>query len=127
MPKAPSNCRSQSCDPRVFFSGATAIRGRRVGPVALALTGFWGALPLDFLPELEGEQLDLLRTRFAVIACGQGAWEDVDSSWEAGNVLGSKGAPNRVDIWGEEWEHDWPTWRRMLPQYLNELLSAPTP
>jgi hypothetical protein len=51
MPKAPSNCRSQSCDPRVFFSGATAIRGRRVGPVALALTGFWGALPLDFLPE----------------------------------------------------------------------------
>jgi esterase/lipase superfamily enzyme len=82
------------------------------------------ASPLDFLPGLEGEQLDVLRTRFAVIACGQGAWEDVDASWDAGNVLGSKGVPNRVDIWGEEWEHDWPTWQRMLPQYLDELLPA---
>ena len=79
------------------------------------------ASPLDFLPGLEGEQLDQLRTRFAIIATGQGAWEDVDSSWDAGNVLGSKGVPNRVDVWGQEWEHDWPTWRRMLPQYLDEL------
>jgi esterase/lipase superfamily enzyme len=29
--------------------------------------------------------------------------------------------PNRVDVWGEEWPHDWETWRRMLPQYLDEL------
>jgi esterase/lipase superfamily enzyme len=79
------------------------------------------ASPLDFLPGLEGEQLDLLRTRFAIIATGQGAWEDVDASWDAGTVLGSKGVPNRVDAWGEEWAHDWPTWQRMLPQYLDEL------
>ena len=79
------------------------------------------ASPLDFLPGLEGEQLDVLRTRLAVIACGQGAWEDVDSSWDAGDVLGSKGVPNRVDIWGPEWPHDWETWQRMLPQYLDEL------
>jgi hypothetical protein len=26
-----------------------------------------------------------------------------------------------VDNWGPRWEHDWPTWRRMLPQYLGEL------
>ena len=79
------------------------------------------ASPLDFLPGLEGEQLDLLRTRFAVIATGQGAWEDVDSSWDAGNTLGRKGVPNRVDTWSHEWAHDWPTWHRMLPQYLDEL------
>jgi esterase/lipase superfamily enzyme len=79
------------------------------------------ASPLDFLPGLEGEQLDLLRTRFAVIATGQGAWEDVDASWDAGTVLGGKGVPNRVDAWGEEWPHEWHTWRRMLPQYLDEL------
>ena len=29
--------------------------------------------------------------------------------------------PNRVDQWGEEWDHDWPTWRAMLPLYLDEL------
>ena len=44
-----------------------------------------------------------------VIATGQGAWEDVDASWDAGAVLGGKGLPNRVDVWGQEWAHDWPT------------------
>jgi esterase/lipase superfamily enzyme len=79
------------------------------------------ASPLDFLPGLDGGQLDQLRTRFAILASGQGAWEDVGASWEAGDVLGRKGVPNRVDAWGVEWPHEWPTWHRMLPQYLDEL------
>ena len=79
------------------------------------------ASPLDFLPGMEGEQLDLLRSRFAILASGQGDWEDVDSSWDAGAVLGGKGVPNRVDDWGVEWDHEWPTWRAMLPRYLDEL------
>jgi esterase/lipase superfamily enzyme len=29
--------------------------------------------------------------------------------------------PNRVDNWGPQWAHDWPTWHHMLPQYLREL------
>jgi esterase/lipase superfamily enzyme len=37
-------------------------------------------------------------------------------------VLGSQGIPNRVDDWGPEWEHDWGTWRAMLPKYLDELV-----
>jgi esterase/lipase superfamily enzyme len=32
--------------------------------------------------------------------------------------------PNRVDAWGKEWRHDWVTWRKMLPQFLGELLPA---
>ena len=39
----------------------------------------------------------------------------------AAHILGSQGIPNRVDSWGDDWHHDWPTWRHMLPQYLNEL------
>ena len=35
-------------------------------------------------------------------------------------VLGAKGVPNRVDPWGPEYDHDWPTWRRMLPDYLDD-------
>lgn len=79
------------------------------------------ASPMHFLPNLEGPQLDALRERFAILAAGQGAWEDVGESWRAGDVLGQKGVPNRVDPWGSEWDHEWPTWRRMLPQYLDEL------
>jgi esterase/lipase superfamily enzyme len=77
--------------------------------------------PVHFLPGLEGPQLDTLRSRFAILASGEGAWENIGESWHAANVLGSKGIPNRVDSWGEEWEHDWGTWRAMLPRYLDEL------
>jgi esterase/lipase superfamily enzyme len=77
--------------------------------------------PLQFVPGLEGPQLDLLRQRFVVLASGDGRWEDVGESWRMSSVLGEKGIPNRVDNWGPDWEHDWPTWHRMLPQYLDEL------
>jgi esterase/lipase superfamily enzyme len=79
------------------------------------------ASPLDFLPGLEGPQLDLLRQRMVILASGEGAWEDIGESWAVADALGQKGVPNRVDSWGPEFEHDWPTWRRMLPQYLDEL------
>jgi len=77
--------------------------------------------PLQFLPGLDGPHLDRLRQRFAVLASGEGDWEDVGESWRMAEALGAKGIPNRVDPWGTQWAHDWPTWHRMLPQYLREL------
>jgi esterase/lipase superfamily enzyme len=40
------------------------------------------------------------------------------------DALGAKGIPNRMDDWGPQWAHQWPTWRSMLPQYLRELTSS---
>ncbi len=77
--------------------------------------------PLQFLPGLDGPQLDLLRARFAILASGAGRWEDVGESWQMASALGAKGIPNRVDNWGAAWDHEWTTWRAMLPQYLAEL------
>jgi esterase/lipase superfamily enzyme len=77
--------------------------------------------PLQFLPGLDGPQLDQLRQRYVVLASGEGEWEDVGESWQMASALGAKGIPNRVDNWGPQWAHDWHTWRRMLPQYLDEL------
>ncbi len=77
--------------------------------------------PLQFLPGLDGPQLDLLRARFAILASGAGRWEDVGESWQMASALGAKGIPSRVDNWGAEWDHEWTTWRAMLPQYLAEL------
>ncbi|MEP6697114.1 MAG: alpha/beta hydrolase-fold protein [Pseudonocardiales bacterium] len=77
--------------------------------------------PLHFLPGLAGPQLDRLRSRFAVLASGEGAWENVGESWKMGAALGAKGIPNRVDNWGPQYEHEWPTWHEMLPAYLSEL------
>jgi esterase/lipase superfamily enzyme len=79
------------------------------------------AAPLQFLPGLEGPQLDRLRQRRVVLAAGEGAWEDIGESWSMAAALGAKAIPNRLDNWGPGWAHDWPTWHRMLPQYLREL------
>jgi esterase/lipase superfamily enzyme len=79
------------------------------------------ASPTAFVPGLDGDHLDAVRRRFVVLASGEGAWENVGESWALADVLGAKGIPNRVDAWGPEWEHDWATWRRMLPQYLDEF------
>ncbi|MDV3222151.1 esterase family protein [Intrasporangium sp.] len=78
--------------------------------------------PLHFLPGLEGPTLDLLRQRMVILASGSGQWEDVGESWTVAKVLGAKGIPNRVDDWGPDYKHDWPTWWEMLPMYLDDLL-----
>ncbi len=82
---------------------------------------FYFSSPIHFVPNLGGPALDQLRQRFAILAFGQGRWESPEQSWRMAHVLGAKGIPNRVDAWSHEWDHDWPTWRRMLPQYLAEL------
>ena len=79
------------------------------------------AAPLQFLPNLEGPQLDRLRTRRVVLAAGEGNWENIGESWQMAAALGARQVPNRVDNWGPQWAHDWPTWHHMLPQYLREL------
>lgn len=84
---------------------------------------FYFASPHAFLPQLgDGPILDQLRRRFILMAYGQGRWENPGEAWDMANILGGKGIPNRVDPWGEAYDHDWPTWREMLPVYLNELV-----
>ena len=81
---------------------------------------FYFSSPLHYLPNLDGPQLELLRQRFILIPSGEGRWEDIGESWRLANMLGAKGIPNRVDSWGADWDHDWQTWREMLPRYLDE-------
>jgi len=83
---------------------------------------FYFASPLHWLPDHpEDDALSVLRQRFVVLATGQGRWEEPAESWRMSHVLGSRGIPNRVDLWSESHEHDWPTWREMLPLYLDDL------
>lgn len=82
---------------------------------------FWVTSPIHYLSALDGPRLDALRRRFVLFASGEGKAEDIEESWRAAGILGSKGIPNRVDSWGDEWDHDWPTWRNMLHRYVDEL------
>ena len=79
--------------------------------------------PLQFVPTLSGPHLDRLRKNFILFASGAGRAENMGETWTMANVLGQKGVPNRVDPWGPSVDHDWMTWRKMLPQYLNEWLE----
>jgi len=83
---------------------------------------FYFASPLLFVPNLgEGPDLHALRQRFVLLATGQGKWENTEESWRMAGVLGARGIPNRVDDWGTDYHHDWPTWRAMAPRYLDEF------
>lgn len=83
---------------------------------------FYFSSPLHYLPDLgDGDQLNRLRSRLVVLAFGGGRWENPQETWRIAEVLGSKGVPNRVDPWSEQHDHDWPTWREMLPLYLDDL------
>ena len=83
---------------------------------------FYFSSPLHWLANLgDGWQLDALRRRMVILASGSGRYEDAAESWRIANALGARGIPNRVDDWGPRYDHDWPTWLEMLPQYLARL------
>jgi esterase/lipase superfamily enzyme len=83
--------------------------------------------PLHFVPHIpeDSAQLARLRKRFVLLTHGEGRWEDPQESWRVADSLGARRIPNRVDSWGKDWDHDWVTWRKMLPQYLDELVPHP--
>lgn len=83
---------------------------------------FYFSSPLHYLPGLadDSEQLGRLRSRFALLASGEGDYEDIGESWRLAQVLGARGIANRVDAWGKGYHHNWLTWREMLPKYLAE-------
>jgi len=94
------------------------------------LLGFKGnedyflSTPLQFIPTLgSGEMLSTLQKRFVLLPFGQGRWENPSESWNIANVLGTAGINNRVDAWGHDYDHDWQTWREMLPKYLDEIVD----
>ena len=76
--------------------------------------------PMNYMPGLtDNWYLDNIRKSDHIhILSGSGAYEDPDASRAFAKVLYDKGIYYELDIWGEDMTHDWPTWRKMLPHYL---------
>ena len=83
---------------------------------------YYVSAPTRFVPNIpeQSAHLSLLRERFVLLASGAGRAENMGESFHMARVLGSRSIPNWVAPWGEDWHHDWPTWRAMMPQYLGE-------
>ena len=80
--------------------------------------------PLDYLPNMNDPwYLDLYRKSRIIFCVGQGAWEDemLRDTLELKQILESKGIPAWIDIWGNDVNHDWPWWRKMIPYFLDKL------
>ena len=78
--------------------------------------------PLYFLPNLgEGPILDALRKVRFVVASGRGRFEAPWESVRLAEIMRGKGIPVDLELWGHDVHHDWPTWRSMLPLFLDKL------
>jgi len=80
--------------------------------------------PMHYIPNLANHDiLEQIRSSHHIhIVTGSGAFEDPSGSGKFGKVLYDKGIRYNLDIWGEEWPHDWQTWRAMIPTYLEHKL-----
>ncbi len=76
--------------------------------------------PQHYMPNLtDHETLEQIRRSEHIhIFSGSGDYEDPNASRSFANILYSKGINYELDIWGNEWRHDWETWRAVLPHYL---------
>jgi esterase/lipase superfamily enzyme len=79
--------------------------------------------PMDYVSHLHGDHLDWLRrTASVLLVCGQGQWEDTTGALEStkrfAGLLGEKGIPCELDLWGHDVPHDWPSWRRQIAHHL---------
>jgi len=126
-----------------FHAANFALRRADLFPRALCLSGVydiaqagWGERgdavyfhnPMDYVAHLHGDHLDWLRSRVRLtLVVGQGMWEDttgaLDSTHAFASLLGEKGIPHELDVWGHDVAHDWPGWRAQLVHHLPRLLS----
>lgn len=76
--------------------------------------------PMHYMPNLTNHDVleQIRRTYHLHIFTGSGAYEDPSSSGRFARILYDKAINYELDVWGQEWPHDWSTWRAVLPHYL---------
>lgn len=98
------------------FSRAICMSGRyEMTNFAKGLNGLelYYNNPLAYVPNLEGEALELVRRTHLTLVCGTGKWEEgcIEETLLLAEWCRRKGIPHTRDIWGPETYHDWPCWR----------------
>lgn len=125
-----------------FHAVNFALRHAHLFPRALAFSGNydpwswrgWGdpgpeafaTNPSRFVPALAEGHLHYLRSRlYLTLIVGSGSWEDSTganpSTRHLAHLLGTVGLPHEMHVWGQEWPHDWPSWRAQAQVYFPQL------
>jgi len=76
--------------------------------------------PMHYMPNLtDHHMLETIRQSNHIhLFSGSGEYEEPDSARRFAKILYDKGINYELDIWGQEWRHDWNTWRAVLPHYI---------
>ncbi len=76
--------------------------------------------PMHYIPNQNNHDFleQIRKSNHVHILTGSGAYEDPEASKAFAGILYGKGINYELDVWDEGWKHDWPTWRAMLPVYL---------
>jgi esterase/lipase superfamily enzyme len=79
--------------------------------------------PEHYIPNLNDEwYLNNIRSaKQIILSAGSGDWEKPELTRRFSTILSQKGIPNVLDIWGHDMPHDWDTWRKMLPYYIEKF------
>ncbi len=76
--------------------------------------------PMQYLSNMDDSPLlnSIRGSKHIHILTGSGNYETPEASQNFSNLLNAKGINHELDVWGPDMAHDWPTWRAMLPYYL---------
>jgi esterase/lipase superfamily enzyme len=73
--------------------------------------------PPDYLPKMTDDWF-LSRYRQMKIVLGSADWDMcLDQNVKLSAMLNEKAIPHWLDVWGDNWKHDWPLWQRMAAKY----------
>lgn len=107
-----------------LINGAISMSG--VYDLSEYTKGYWDEQvyfnsPIHYVPNLSDQwYLDKIKASHHIhIHTGSGAYEDPEANKRFSQVLWDKGIWHELDVWGPEINHDWPTWRAMLPYILD--------
>jgi esterase/lipase superfamily enzyme len=106
-----------------LINGVIAMSG--VYDLTEYTNGFWDDQvyfnsPIHYMPNLTDDWLlsHIRQSNHIHILTGQGDHEDPGAAGRFARVLYDKGINYELDVWGHDMRHDWPTWRAMLPYYI---------
>lgn len=77
--------------------------------------------PIHYMPNLTDHNIlqQIRSSRHIHILTGSGDFEAPEAAESFAGVLYNKGTDYELSVWGREWKHDWPTWRAMLPMWID--------
>ncbi len=76
--------------------------------------------PMHYIPNLaDHDTLEHVRRGKIILSTGSGNHEDPEANRRFSNLLQSKSIPHDLEVWAEDIHHDWPTWRKMLPYFID--------